>query len=234
MYNVENMLQPGDCGTTLGWAEVISLQGRYFPKSIFPIVNFPRVYFSTWQLPECANSQAAASKVCPIYSARSPTLFYPQRSAPYPVLPTVLGPLPCSTRSVRSPTLFYPQRSVPYPHLPKALGPLPCSTRSARSPTLFYPQRSVLYPVIPTALGRLPCSTRSAQSPSLFYPQPRPPSPSWPLCSALRYQFGNGTFGKLPLGTLSLGMSPLENACGKIPNTIQRVSINISEYILSR
>ena len=172
MYNVENMLQPGDCGTTLGWAEVISLQGRYFPKSIFPIVNFQRVYFSTWQLPECVNSQAAASKVCPIYSARSPTL--------------------------------------------------------------FYPQRSVLYPVIPTALGRLPCSTRSAQSPSLFYPQPRPPSPSWPLCSALRYQFGNGTFGKLPLGTLSLGMSPLENACGKIPNTIQRVSINLSEYILSR
>ena len=76
------MLQPGDCGTTLGWAEVISLQGRYFPKSIFPSVNFPRVYFSTWQLPECANSQAAASKVCPIYSARSPILFYPQRSAP--------------------------------------------------------------------------------------------------------------------------------------------------------
>ena len=91
MDNVENMLQPGDCGTTLGWAEVISLQGRYFPKSIFPIVNFPRVYFSTWQLPECANSQAAASKVCPIYSARSPTLFYPQRSVPIPVLPAALG-----------------------------------------------------------------------------------------------------------------------------------------------
>ena len=114
------MLQPGDCGTTLGWAEVISLQGRYFPKSIFPIVNFPRVYFSTWQLPECANSQAAASKVCPIYSARSPTLFYPQRSVPYPVLPSALGPLPCYTHSARSPSLFYPQRSVPFPVLPAA------------------------------------------------------------------------------------------------------------------
>ena len=151
MYNVENMLQPGDCGTTLGWAEVISLQGRYFPKSIFPIVNFPRVYFSTWQLPECANSQAAASKVCPIYSARSPTLFYLQRSVPYPVLPAALGPLPSSTQSARSPTLFYPQRSVTYPVLPSALGPLPCYTHSARSPSLFYPQRSVPFPVLPAA-----------------------------------------------------------------------------------
>ena len=120
MDNVENMLQPGDCGTTLGWAEVISMQGRYFPKSIFPSVNFPSVFFhlETYQ-------------VCPI-------LFNPQRSASFAILAAALGPT-----------------------------------------------------------------------------------------------LGNDTFGKLPLGTLSLGKSHLENVFRKIPNTIQRVSINIYEYILS-
>ena len=70
-----------------------SLKVRYFPKGMFPNGSFPRVI-----------SQVATSQICkfPTNSFPSPILdpafgllarFFPQRSAPYPMLAAELGPL---------------------------------------------------------------------------------------------------------------------------------------------
>ena len=73
-----------------------------FPKDFFPSGNFPRV----WQLPKCAISQAATSKVYPSHSAwppacssldaRPPSPTQPQRSASH-----------CSLQLLRRPNLTF-------------------------------------------------------------------------------------------------------------------------------
>ena len=51
-------------------------------------------YYSEQQLPKCAISQAATSKVCPSCSARIPGMFQPMRLAPQSILAAALGPPP--------------------------------------------------------------------------------------------------------------------------------------------
>ena len=99
---------------------------------------------------------------CPIHSAMSHILYYPQRQEYLPVLSTSICPLSGPIRSAKNIFTSFPQ----------CLISIFCLISSDRNIFMSYPQCYILYPVLSAALGISASSIQTAMFPILFYSHP--------------------------------------------------------------